>query len=99
MTLRRLLRDVSSVLIISGLLLLLDAGVTLVWQEPVSAVIALVERAQIDRHWLSYRSAPLSSLERRIVASITTERARQLEAKGLERLAGSPELEALRSAA
>jgi RNA polymerase primary sigma factor len=30
---------------------------------------------------------------------ITTERARQLEAKGLERLAGSPELEALRSAA
>ncbi|MBV8431741.1 MAG: RNA polymerase sigma factor RpoD/SigA [Solirubrobacterales bacterium] len=30
---------------------------------------------------------------------ITTERARQLEAKGLERLAGKPELEALRSAA
>jgi RNA polymerase primary sigma factor len=30
---------------------------------------------------------------------ITTERARQLEAKGLERLAGSPELEALRAAA
>jgi RNA polymerase primary sigma factor len=30
---------------------------------------------------------------------ITTEKARQLEAKGLERLAGSPELEALRSAA
>jgi RNA polymerase primary sigma factor len=30
---------------------------------------------------------------------ITTERARQLEAKGLERLADSPELEALRSAA
>jgi RNA polymerase primary sigma factor len=30
---------------------------------------------------------------------ITTEQARQLEAKGLERLAGNPELEALRSAA
>jgi RNA polymerase primary sigma factor len=30
---------------------------------------------------------------------ITTERARQLEAKGLDRLAGSPELEALRSVA
>ena len=37
--LRRLIRDISSVLIISGLLLVLDAGVTLVWQEPVTAVI------------------------------------------------------------
>jgi RNA polymerase primary sigma factor len=34
-----------------------------------------------------------------IELGITTEQARQLEARGLERLAGSPELEALRSAA
>ena len=34
---RRLIRDVSSVLIISGLLLVVDAGVTLLWQEPVTA--------------------------------------------------------------
>jgi hypothetical protein len=45
---RRLVRDVSWVLIISGLLLVLDAGVTLVWQEPVTAVIALVKRSVIS---------------------------------------------------
>jgi len=41
----RLVRDISWVLIISGLLLVIDAGVTLVWQEPVTAVIALIKRS------------------------------------------------------
>ena len=45
---RRLMRDISSVLIISGLILLLDAGVTLLWQEPVTAAIGLVKRAQLN---------------------------------------------------
>jgi sortase A len=62
---RRLLRDLSSVLIISGLLLLTDAGVTLVWQEPLTAVIGLIRRDQIDRRFLSYRTAPLSAIEQR----------------------------------
>lgn len=57
--LRRLVRDISSVLIISGLLLVIDAGVTLIWQEPVTAVIALVKRSQIDQQYLSYSTAPL----------------------------------------
>jgi sortase A len=61
--LRRLVRDMSSVLMISGLLLVLDAGVTLVWQEPVTAVIGLVKRSQIDRQYLSFRSAPLTRIE------------------------------------
>ena len=34
---RRALRTVSSVLIVAGVLLIADAGVTLAWQEPVSA--------------------------------------------------------------
>ena len=58
--LRRLVRDISSVLIISGLLLVLDAGLTLVWQEPVTAVIGAVQRSQIDKHFLSFQTAPLS---------------------------------------
>jgi sortase A len=62
---RRLLRDLSSVLIISGLLMLIDAGVTLVWQEPLTAVIGLIRQDQIDRRLLSYRTAPLSALELR----------------------------------
>jgi sortase A len=35
---RRTLRALSTVLIVSGSLLILDAGLTLVWQEPVSAL-------------------------------------------------------------
>jgi sortase A len=38
--LRTLLRQVSTILILAGLLLLLDVGLTLVWQEPVSALYA-----------------------------------------------------------
>jgi sortase A len=60
---RRLIRDISSVLILSGLLLVLDAGVTLVWQEPVTAAIATVLRSNIDQRYLSYRTAPLSRLD------------------------------------
>ena len=59
------MRFFSSVLIVSGLILLADAAVTLVWQEPLSAVIALIKRDQIDKRLLSYRSAPLSVADRR----------------------------------
>jgi hypothetical protein len=44
---KRLIRDISSVLILSGLLLVADAAVTLVWQEPVTAVVALIRHSQI----------------------------------------------------
>ncbi len=56
---RRLIRDVSSVLIIAGLLLLIDAGVTLLWQEPVTAVIGAIKRDQINKRYLSFQTAPL----------------------------------------
>jgi sortase A len=61
---RRLIRDISSVLILSGLLLVLDAGVTLLWQEPVTAAIGLVLRGQVNNRYLSYRTAPLSVVDR-----------------------------------
>jgi sortase A len=67
---RRLLRDLSVVFIISGLLLLVDAGITLLWQEPVTAVIALIERAGVDRRLLSYRTAPLTGPERRVLGAL-----------------------------
>jgi sortase A len=69
---RRLIRDVSSVLIISGLLLVIDAGVTLLWQEPVTAVIGAIQRGQINKRYLSYDTAPLTELDRRTVAKLTT---------------------------
>lgn len=58
---RRLIRDISSVLILSGLLLVLDAGATLVWQEPVTAAIGLIMRGEVNQRFLSYRTAPLST--------------------------------------
>ena len=67
---RRLIRDISSVLIISGLLLVLDAGVTLVWQEPVTAVVAMVKRSQIDQRFLSYHSAPLTNTDRSALSAL-----------------------------
>jgi sortase A len=73
---RRLLRDVSWVLIIAGVLLLLDAAVTLLWQEPVTAVIATIERGDIDKRFLSYHTSPLSSPARRALAALQSARAR-----------------------
>ena len=71
---RRLIRDISSVLIIAGVLLVLDAGVTLVWQEPVTAAIGLIQRSDASHRYLSYRSAPLSAQQRTTVASISSTR-------------------------
>ncbi len=68
--LRRLIRDVSSVLIISGLLLMVDAGVTLVWQEPVTAVIGLIQRSQIDKQYLSFDSAPLTPVQKHVLVAL-----------------------------
>ena len=43
-----MLRFVASVLMCSGVLLLLDAGLTLAWQEPVSAFMASRNQAALD---------------------------------------------------
>jgi sortase A len=73
---RRVVRDVSSVLIITGLLLLLDAGVTVLWQEPVTAVVAMIKRGEIDQRLLSPRTNPLSALDRRLLDGLQTAHAR-----------------------
>src|SRR5437588_11292343 len=57
---RRVARFLSSVAILTGLLLLADAAVTLLWQEPLTAVIAMIRHDQIDKRFLSYRTAPLT---------------------------------------
>jgi len=69
---RRLFRDISSVLIISGLLLVIDAGVTLLWQEPVTALIGKIKQGQIDKRYLSYETAPLSRIDQRALTNLVT---------------------------
>jgi sortase A len=73
---RRLLIDFSSVLILSGLLLLLDAAITLVWQEPVTAAIGLVARSHVDDRYLSYQTAPLSVIDHEALAGLRSRRER-----------------------
>jgi sortase A len=68
---RRLIRDISSVLILSGLLLVLDAGVTIVWQEPVTAAIGVIMRDNVNQRYLSYRSAPLTDNDVRALGGIS----------------------------
>jgi sortase A len=57
----RLARILSTTLITAGIIVLLDAGVTLLWQEPVSAAYASLEQGQA--------SDELSDLESRFPAS------------------------------
>lgn len=68
---RRLIHDVSWVLIISGVLLVLDAGVTLAWQEPLTALVASVKRGEIDKRLLE-RPPALSPLDRQALADLRT---------------------------
>lgn len=63
-------------LVISGLLMLVDAGVTLLWQEPLSAAIALIEQGNLNRRLLSYKDAPLSRLDVRALARLRASRQR-----------------------
>jgi sortase A len=73
---RRLIRDISSVLIISGMLLMLDAGVTLLWQEPVTAVIGTIQRGEINKRFLSFETTPLSPIDMHALGSAKTQQSR-----------------------
>ncbi len=73
---RRLIRDISSVLIISGLLLVIDAGVTLVWQEPITAVIGKIKQGEINKRFLSFSTTPLSPIDVHALVSLKTQEKR-----------------------
>lgn len=64
---RRVLRTLSTVLIISGALLLLDAGMTVAWQEPVSALYARVTQDRLGGDLEELEVAKPTQLERRIL--------------------------------
>jgi sortase A len=52
------MRLLSTALIVAGLVLLADAGLTLVWQEPVSAVYAHRQQARLDERLARLEAAP-----------------------------------------
>jgi sortase A len=61
-------RWLSGLLILAGLALAGDVVATLVWQEPVTAVIATVRRADINQRWA--RRVPLNRADRAELNSI-----------------------------
>ncbi len=73
---RRPLRALSTALITAGLLMLLDAGMTLAWQEPVSALYATIVQGRLgdDLHDLELRKPGAGDLA--ALRSLETERAR-----------------------
>ena len=72
----RMIRMLSTLMIFAGLLLLADVGATLLWQEPVTAAVGLVKRAQTDTRYLSYRSMPLTHTQLVDLQRLTGEEAR-----------------------
>jgi sortase A len=57
-------------MIAAGGLALIDAGVTLVWQEPVSALYAMFEQNHLGGELRRVERAPATPVERRALASI-----------------------------
>ena len=68
------MRFLASVLITSGILMLVDAALTLTWQEPVSAYFAQQSQNRLNDELKS--EAPQVEADKRTVASIRNERAR-----------------------
>ena len=67
---RRVLRALSSVLIVAGALLLIDAATTLLWQEPVSAVYTRIQQDRLSGQLEDLENEPLAPVERRALEKI-----------------------------
>jgi sortase A len=74
---RTTLRAFSTVLIAAGILLLMDAGLTLAWQEPVSALYARITQDALGGDLEDLEEAGPTDLERRVLERLPDQR-RQL---------------------
>lgn len=72
----RALRALAVLLIALGVLALIDAVVTLVWQEPISALYATIRQDDLSGALKQIERAPPTPLERRTLASLSDERNR-----------------------
>jgi sortase A len=73
---RRALRAISTVLIVAGVLMIADAGITLAWQEPVSALLARIEQNKLSGRLDKIEAAPPTRVQRRVLAALATQRRR-----------------------
>jgi sortase A len=68
------LRGLSTVLIVTGSLMIADAGLTLVWQEPLSAVYAKYKQHQLAGDLRDLRAEDLTQSDLRSLVRLKTER-------------------------
>jgi sortase A len=86
----RALRALAVALILAGTLALLDGAVTLVWQEPLSALYATLRQDHLSGALRKVERAAPTPLERRALASLPDEQARiSFLASELQRHAGA----------
>src|SRR5690349_11274331 len=73
---RRVLRGLSTVLIVVGLLVVADAGLTLVWQEPVTALQTAMRQHGLRGDLRQLEAQGPTRLEARALAGLADERRR-----------------------
>jgi sortase A len=73
---RRSLRALSTVLIVAGALMLVDAGLTLFWQEPVSAIYAKIVQGQLGGDLRELETRKPTTLDLAALQKLVTERRR-----------------------
>jgi sortase A len=85
----RILRALAVLLILAGGLTLIDAGITLLWQEPLSALYATLRQDHLNGDLRKVERAGSTPAERRTLASLLDERRRiAFLARELQRNAG-----------
>jgi sortase A len=67
---RRALRPLSSVLVVVGALLLADAVITGVWQEPVSALYSRLEQGRLDDRLAKLEGTEPTAVDRRVLSRL-----------------------------
>ncbi len=65
---RRAIRTFSTVLIAAGVLLLADAGLTLLWQEPLSALYGHIQQDKLEHRLAQIERAPLAAVDQHALA-------------------------------
>jgi sortase A len=82
---RRVLRPLSTVLIVAGVLLLADAAATLLWQEPLSAVYGRVQQDKLGDRLAAIERAPLAAVDPRALRRLDASRRLAFSARSLAR--------------
>jgi sortase A len=73
---RRALRLLSTVLIVAGSLLIADAGITLAWQEPLSALYARITQDRLGTDLRALERLRPSDLQQRALARLSSDQRR-----------------------